>query len=97
MQTPSFRGGQAAGLPLTHAAFFAASTPGYRAPRVQIRKYHPEGPCVLCAQVLEVHDNNGQWFKVSTAIGTLWAESKNVRMCSGDGLCTCEADAPAAT
>ena len=90
MQTPSIRRGQAEGLPLTHSAFIAASRQGETAPRVQVRKYHPEGPCVLCAQVRELQDRNGQWFKVDTAIGQLWVESKNVRMCSGDGRCTCE-------
>lgn len=90
MQTLSNRLGQAEGLPLTHRAYIAASSPGQAAPRVQVRKYHREGPCVLCGQVRELHDSGGQWFKVDTDIGPLWVESRNVRLCSGDGRCTCE-------
>lgn len=90
MQTPSIRRGQAEGLPLAHSAFIAASRPGEPAPRVQIRKYHPEGSYVLCAEVRELHDRNGHWFKVDTMTGLQWVESKHVRMCSGDGRCTCE-------
>lgn len=92
MQTPSKRRGQAAGLPLTHSAYIAASMHCKTAPRVQVRKHHPEGPVVLCAVVLELHDREGEWFKVNTQIGPLWVEPRNVRMCSGDGRCTCEAE-----
>lgn len=90
MHTPSIRRGQAEGLPLTHAAYFAASSCGEPAPRVQVRKSYPDGPCVFCAEVRELHDRNGQWFKLDTIVGTLWAECRNVRLCSGDGRCTCE-------
>lgn len=90
MQTLSLRQGQAEGLSLTHAAYIAASRPGEPAPRVQVRKHHPDGPCVLCAQVIELIDRNGQWFKLGTPIGVLWAEGRNVRLCTGDGRCTCE-------
>ena len=91
MQTPSIRRGQAEGLSLTLSAYFAASRSGEPAPRVQVRKYHPEGPFVLCGQVQEVHEREGHWFKVETPIGPLWVEGRNVRLCTGDGRCTCEA------
>ena len=34
--------------------------------------------------------DSGEWFKVGTDLGPVWALSKNVRLCSGvDGLCSC--------
>ncbi|WP_201496318.1 hypothetical protein [Rubrivivax sp. A210] len=62
---------------------------------MQVRKHHREGPCVLCGQVRELRaGGDGQWFKVDTDIGPLWAEGRNVRLCSGDGRCTCRPAAP---
>jgi len=90
MHTPSIRRGQAEGLPLTHCAYIAASKSGEPAPRVQVRKYHPEGPYVLCAEVIQLLDYNGERFKLNTPIGPLYADGRNVRLCSGDGRCTCE-------
>lgn len=59
-------------------------------PFVQIRRRQ----AVLCGRVLELgeHAERGEWFKVETAVGPIWAESRQVRLCSGDGRCTCEAD-----
>lgn len=58
---------------------------------VQVRRHHREGPYMLCGQLVELSDNNGtEWFKVNTDLGTVWAEGRNVRMCSGDGRCSCE-------
>lgn len=90
MDHPPIGRGEAAGLPITITDFIAASRPGLPLPRVQVRKNFREGPIVLCAEVLEVHDNDGQWFRVETQIGALWVEGRNVRMCSGHGLCTCD-------
>lgn len=90
MQTPSFRQGPAEGLPLTHAAFVAASFSDQQSPWVQMRRRFPDGPAVLCGQVAEVRAGEGNWFLVDTCVGTYWAEGRNVRMCSGDGHCSCE-------
>jgi hypothetical protein len=46
---------------------------------------------VLCGRVRELRANDGEWFKVDTTDGPVWAESRNVRLCSGDGRCSCEA------
>ena len=84
--------------PLTHGACLAAgrqeAAGGASAgrPRVQVRRSHPEGPYVLCGQVVELRDNGTEWFKVETCIGQVWAQGANLRMCSGDGRCTCEPD-----
>jgi hypothetical protein len=47
---------------------------------------------VLCGRVarLDEGDDGRDWFKVDTAIGIVWCESANVRLCSGDGRCACE-------
>lgn len=89
--------------PLTHqrylracGALIAAGRPDLR-PWVQIRKRFNGRPEVLCGQVVELNaeDDAGQWMKVRTDIGYVRVESRNVRLCSGDGRCTCEpADAP---
>lgn len=59
-------------------------------PRVQLRRYHPDGAMVLCGQVVELREDGTEWFKVDTSAGPFWALGKNLRMCSGDGRCTCE-------
>ncbi len=82
--------------PLTHRACLTASPQsGQRAARqgstwVQVRRHHREGPYVLCGQLIELRSGETEWFKVDTADGAVWADGKNVRMCSGDGRCTCE-------
>lgn len=93
MKTPSNERGQAEGLPLTHRAFLAASKPGGPLPRVQVRKYASDGrPGTLCGQVVELSTGRLDLFKVAWAVGVDWFHGRNVRMCSGDGRCTCEAD-----
>jgi hypothetical protein len=90
MQTPSIHKGQAGGLPLTHQAYIAACGTALPRPWVQVRRRFSGDPVVLCGQVGELGSNEGDWFKVATCVGELWTESRNVRMCSGDGRCTCE-------
>ena len=85
--------------PLTHRQCTAAGNQkaagGANAARpwVQVRRYHPEGAYVLCGQVAELRENGAEWFKVDTSIGPVWANGQHVRLCSGDGRCTCEAPA----
>ncbi len=96
-------GNQAApmGRPLTHRDCLAGmpqatGRAACAAPWVQVRRFHPAGAFVLCGQVIELSnhgDNGAEWFKVETCIGPLWAQGKNLRMCSGDGRCTCEGGA----
>jgi hypothetical protein len=82
--------------PLTHRACLTASprsTPGAASRAstwVQVRRHHREGPYVLCGQLIELRSGETEWFKVDTVDGAVWADGKNVRMCSGDGRCTCE-------
>lgn len=90
-------GNQAAamGRPLTHRDCLAGMPqPAARAERpgpwVQLRRYHPDGAVVLCGQVVELRDDGAEWFKVNTGAGPMWAQGKALRMCSGDGRCTCE-------
>ena len=83
-------------LPLTHRDCLAAmpqhaGRAQRAAPWVQLRKYHPEGVVVLCGQVVELRNDGAEWFKVDTRAGPMWAQGKNLRMCSGDGRCTCAA------
>lgn len=95
LTTPSATG-QADGRPITHRDCLDAGrqmAPGQAAPPrpwVQVRKYHREGAYVLCGQVAELSGNDAEWFKVETCAGPVWAEGRNLRMCSGDGRCTCE-------
>jgi hypothetical protein len=91
MHEPTANAGQASGLPLTHAAYIAACGGMPPRPWVQVRKRHPDGPIVLCAKVAELVGGEGQWFKVDTGIGPLYAHGENLRLCSGDGRCACEA------
>ena len=56
---------------------------------VQVKK---QG-AVLCGQVVECceYSHAGEWFKVDTQqLGRISVESRNVRLCSGDGRCVCE-------
>jgi hypothetical protein len=58
---------------------------------VQVQKRYRDVRLVLCGQVVELSVNEGEWFKLRTDDGMVWAEGRHVRMCSGDGRCTCEA------
>lgn len=88
--------------PLTHRAYTAFSVckalQTGRTPlvHVQLRR---KG-VTLCGQVAEMVENFDQvgqanragqeWFKVDCALGRVWVESRNLRLCSGDGRCSCE-------
>lgn len=92
MLTPNATGtGQAARGSLTHRDCMTA--PHGARLWVQVQRYNRDGPFVLCGQVLDLADNGVELFKVATPIGEVWAQGRNVRMCSGDGRCTCEAPA----
>lgn len=78
---------------LTHTAYIrvvaaAAQRGVVLRPTVQVKRRS----AVLCGQVVELgeHAEAGDWFKVETQIGRIWVESRQVRMCHGDGRCTCE-------
>lgn len=85
-----------ANAPLTHQAYsiacsrIALATRRVARPFVQVRRRG----AVLCGQVKELAEfaEGGDWFKVETQVGTIWAESRNIRLCSVDGRCTCEVD-----
>lgn len=49
--------------------------------------------CGRVAEMVEDFNQSGkEWFKVdSEQLGRVWVESKHLRVCSGDGRCTCEA------
>ena len=96
MLNPSPRIGLVAGLPLTATACLVAGTTTRGRVWVQMRRIDPSGPVVLCGQVHELKGSDGNWFKVDTAIGTYWVEGRNVRLCSSDGRCTCEAQCDSA-
>ena len=86
------------GQPLTHRDCLAhaprgAMLLGIGRPMVQVRRSHPGGAYTLCGQVSELSNDGetgAEWFKVETCIGTVWAQGKALRMCSGDGRCACE-------
>ena len=88
----------AASVPLTHRDCLAAAHQAAQGradgplPWVQVRRRNKDGPYVLCGQVVELGGSGADLFKVDTCIGSGWVESRNVRLCSGDGRCTCEAD-----
>ena len=96
MLTAPKTAGQHPAVPLTHRQCVAAGVQqaigGANGARlwVQVRRYHPQGPYVLCGQVVELRENGAEWFKVDTAIGSVWADGQHLRLCSGDGRCTCE-------
>jgi hypothetical protein len=86
------------GRPLTHRDCMArmpqaAGRAGSAGPWVQVRRFNAGGAFVLCGQVVELNndsDTGAEWFRVNTCAGPLWAQGKALRMCSGDGRCTCE-------
>lgn len=86
----------AKGGPLTHRECIASSDPSTKGrasiagPRVQARRYHRDGPYVLCGQVVALNAGDRELFKIETEIDTFWADGRGLRMCSGDGRCTCE-------
>lgn len=96
MLTLDIEGGRPRGRPLTHRECIAVGNRvvaqhGKDArPWVQVRKHHKEGPYVLCGRVVELGGNGAEWFQVDTCIGPMWVEGQNVRLCSGDGRCSCE-------
>lgn len=82
--------------PLTHAAFAGHSVTraleSGKTPvvHVQIRKQGVTA-CGVVADLGE-YSESGDWFKVQTDLfGLVWVESRQVRLCSGDGRCVCEA------
>lgn len=82
--------------PLTHRAYTAhavtAALDTGRTPvvHVQIRR-RGEVLCGTVAEMVELFDQTGrEWFKVDCQLGRVWVESRNVRLCSGDGRCICE-------
>ena len=98
MLTGPTSAGQHPAVPLTHRQCIAAGfqraagcADGAR-PWVQVQRYHPKGSYPVCGQVVELRENGAEWFKVETDIGPVWADSRHVRLCSGDGRCTCEAE-----
>ena len=97
MLNPSHRPGP--GAPLTHSACLAAASTaraqasmGKRRTWVQVRRYDHGRPFVVCGQVIDLDATGEELFKVSTELGPYWVTPKNVRLCSGDGHCTCEAE-----
>jgi hypothetical protein len=45
----------------------------------------------VCGRVIGCEETErGEFFKLETDRGPLWASAKSTRMCSGDGRCTCE-------
>jgi len=97
--------GRAQSRALTHQGYLTAcrkrpnGTPQPGATWVQVRKRYPGGPLVSCGTVAElVHTDDGrELFKVTTQHGDVCVEGRNVRLCSGDGRCTCEPEQPQAT
>lgn len=46
--------------------------------------------CGTVAQIVELFNSDGrEWFKVDCDLGRVWVEHRNVRLCSGDGYCSC--------
>ncbi|CAN5343977.1 hypothetical protein BH11PSE9_BH11PSE9_21060 [soil metagenome] len=101
MQDASQDDGADHSRPLTHMAYLNACPTGAQRrdsrqrPWVQLRKSYGRERLVLCGQVLKLDAERGEWFRVETNDGPLWVESRNVRLCSGDGRCSCEQCAPA--
>lgn len=81
---------------LTHFAYSTACARHSLATRqtVRLRVQVKKQGAVLCGQVVECceYSHAGEWFKVDTVqLGRISVESRNVRLCSGDGRCVCEA------
>lgn len=97
---PTQSAGLAEGLPLTHEQCMATARAledltGAKAElHVQHRQPSREGSYVLCARLLEMATatDGRELFKVDNGIGSAWTIGRNLRMCSGDGRCTCEPD-----
>jgi hypothetical protein len=46
---------------------------------------------LVCGRVIGCEETErGEFFKLETERGPLWASATSTRMCSGDGRCTCE-------
>lgn len=96
MLTAPKTAGQHPAVPLTHrqclAAGFQRAAEGHKSARpwVQVQLYHPLGYQRYCGRVVELREKGEEWFKVDTDNGTVWAAGRNVRLCSGDGRCSCE-------
>lgn len=96
MLTSPTTAGQHRATPLTHRQCITAGSqqPAGRAnsarPWVQVRRSHPTGSFVICGRVVELRENGTEWFKVDTSMGPVWAGGAHLRLCSGDGRCTCE-------
>lgn len=64
--------------------------------RVQVRKRG----VMFCGRVLEAapasEGHSIDWFKVDSYLGQMWFPDQHVRLCSGDGRCTCEDEFDAA-
>jgi hypothetical protein len=88
MLTQSNHAMPSGGGPLTHRACLASTS---RETWVQVRRRDQAGPYVLCGRLIELRPGETEWFKVETCCGAVWADGRHVRMCSGDGRCTCEA------
>jgi hypothetical protein len=91
-------GAQIAPAPLTFPRYLQACYAGWDGNPAQKPVVHVQVKRrgeVHCGHVVELADtvDSREWFKVQTQLGLVWAESKNVRLCSGDGRCTCEASA----
>lgn len=90
--------GQAEGLPLTHQAYMnacqrqAQQNPPDPRPWVQVRRWHSTGAFTLCGQITALQVRDAELFVVATDIGEVMATGRNVRLCSGDSRCTCQAD-----
>ena len=79
---------------LTHAQYVAMCTrialDRQEVPTVRVQ-FRRRGE-VFCGLVLEIAEmRDREWFACESAIDSrVWVQSSNVRLCSGDGLCTCE-------
>jgi hypothetical protein len=84
------------GKPLTHRECIlaghsnCADHPGSRKLHVQLRRRDRNGDYSLCGTLVLLQVGNKEWFKVDTEVDTFWAEGRDLRLCSGDGRCTCE-------
>jgi hypothetical protein len=100
MAHPSTGAGLAEGLPLTHQNYMTACreqavrNPCDPQPCVQVRRWCRSGPVTLCGRVTALHVSDPECFVVDTDIGEVYATGRNVRLCSGDGRCTCESLPP---
>lgn len=88
----------ASGGPLTHRAYtaFFVGLAMAGKPSVCHVQFKRKGD-TLCGTIAEMVESFGpdgrEWFKVDSGLGRVWVEARNVRLCSGDGRCACEAGA----